>query len=537
MRGTRTAHARLLAPAGATLLAAAALALAPGPVVADTSAAPRIAPAAPFDLDGDGYGDLATGVPLATADHHYGAGAVSVLYGSRRGVSAAGNRLVSQSTAGVVGGSESLDQFGTSVASGDFDADGFADLAVGAIGEDRPSDGTKPFGAVTVLPGSEAGVSGAGSRRFRPADAGSDQVWGGGEATGDLDGDGYDDLVVSAGSQSFDEQVDGVSVLYGSPTGLTAARAVTIDNTSAYEQQADRLDTFGSSFSVGDITGDGIDDLAVAGHRGEVGHQVGGVAVFHGRAGGVGTAADETYQGSSPGLASGGWEYSPGFATAVALGDYDADGHADLALSDPDAATPDTAACQETGGCTGGLVVLPGTDGGLDADRATFLTQRSNGVPPGPGARQPFGARLTSGDVDGDGSDDLAVGIAGAASGSTAATGAVLVLRGDDAGGLSGAGARRWTQSTAGVPGVSEEQDLFGSSLRVVDLGRGDVRDLVVQAAGETVGGAQHAGAATVLYGRLGTGPVTDGAQVWTLDTRGVRGTAGRYHRFGTLDQ
>ena len=50
--------------------------------------------------------------------------------------------------------------------SGDFDADGFADLAVGAIGEDRPNDGTKPFGAVTVLPGSEAGVSGAGSRRF-----------------------------------------------------------------------------------------------------------------------------------------------------------------------------------------------------------------------------------------------------------------------------------------------------------------------------------------------------------------------------------
>ena len=120
----------------------------------------------------------------------------------------------------MVGGSESLDQFGTSVASGDFDADGFADLAVGAIGEDRPSDGTKPFGSVTVLPGSEAGVSGAGSRRFRPADAGSDQVWGGGEATGDLDGDGYDDLVVSAGSQSFDEQVDGVSVLYGSATGL-----------------------------------------------------------------------------------------------------------------------------------------------------------------------------------------------------------------------------------------------------------------------------------------------------------------------------
>ncbi len=415
--------------------------------------------------------------------------------------------------------------------------DGFADLAVGAIGEDRPGNGTKPFGSVTVLPGSEAGVSGAGSRRFRPADAGSDQVWGGGEATGDLDGDGYDDLVVSAGSQSFDEQVDGVSVLYGSATGLTAARAVTLDNTSAYEQPAGRLDTFGSSLAVGDITGDGIDDLAVAGHRGEMGHQVGGVAVFRGRAGGLRTVADETYQGSSPALASGGWEYFPGFAAAVALGDYDADGHADLALSDPDAATPDTAGCEEIAGCTGGIVVLPGTDGGLDADRATFLTQRSDGVPRGPGARQPFGGPLASGDVDGDGADDLAVGIGGAYSGSIAATGAVLVLRGDHSGGLSGAGARRWTQSTAGVPGVSEDHDLFGSSLRVVDLGRGDVRDLVVQAAGETVGGAQDAGAATVLYSRRGDGPVTDGAQVWTLDTRGVRGTAGRYHRFGTLDQ
>ena len=103
MRGTRTAHARLLAPVGATLLIAGAVALAAGPVVADTSAASRVARAAPFDLDGDGYGDLATGVPLRRPTTTTGPARSSVT-STGQGASAAANRLVGQTTAGVVGG-------------------------------------------------------------------------------------------------------------------------------------------------------------------------------------------------------------------------------------------------------------------------------------------------------------------------------------------------------------------------------------------------------------------------------------------------
>ena len=88
MRGTRTAHARLLAPVGATLLIAGVVALAAGPVVADTAASSRVARAAPFDLDGDGHGELAFGTPYAGVEE------ATVLRGTSTGVTTTGARLL-----------------------------------------------------------------------------------------------------------------------------------------------------------------------------------------------------------------------------------------------------------------------------------------------------------------------------------------------------------------------------------------------------------------------------------------------------------
>ena len=83
------------------------------------------------DFDGDGFEDLAIGVPRDGIHYAGGvvgeSGAVNVLYGSGVGPTAEGNQWWYQDLPEVLGGSEWGDGFGTALACGDFDGDGFDD--------------------------------------------------------------------------------------------------------------------------------------------------------------------------------------------------------------------------------------------------------------------------------------------------------------------------------------------------------------------------------------------------------------------------
>ena len=95
--------------------------------------------AVPFDVNGDGYPELVVGAPDLQVGSVKEAGGVFVLPGSRSGISLR-EKVVTQSSPGVPGASETGDAFGSVVASADFDRDGFADLAVG-----QPEEGvTEP---------------------------------------------------------------------------------------------------------------------------------------------------------------------------------------------------------------------------------------------------------------------------------------------------------------------------------------------------------------------------------------------------------
>jgi len=83
------------------------------------------------DFNGDGYRDLVVGAPGAANGTVEAAGAVVVLYGSSGTVSASRRTVITQATAGVPGDPEDSDLFGETVAAGDPDRDGYADLIVG----------------------------------------------------------------------------------------------------------------------------------------------------------------------------------------------------------------------------------------------------------------------------------------------------------------------------------------------------------------------------------------------------------------------
>ena len=110
------------------------------------------------DFNGDGFDDLAIGVPMEDFDGMADAGAVHVLYGHKSGLRANKDQLWHLNVQGVNGTAQPGDQFGAAVAVGDFNGDGFDDLAVSAPFADV--SGFADAGSVHVIYGSEDGLKG-----------------------------------------------------------------------------------------------------------------------------------------------------------------------------------------------------------------------------------------------------------------------------------------------------------------------------------------------------------------------------------------
>ncbi|MDJ1136133.1 FG-GAP-like repeat-containing protein [Streptomyces iconiensis] len=116
------------------------------------------------DANGDGYDDLAAGVPGEAIGTKDKAGSAVLLKGSKKGLSGAGAQAFSQDTTGVPGVAEAGDLFGTNMRLLDTNGDKKADLAVSAPGENNYN------GAVWSVPGATAGLDPAKSTSFSPED-------------------------------------------------------------------------------------------------------------------------------------------------------------------------------------------------------------------------------------------------------------------------------------------------------------------------------------------------------------------------------
>ena len=418
--------------------------------------------------------------------------------------------------AGTPGGTHADDR------NSDFNGDGYEDVLVGAPG--ATVSGKKGAGLVTVQYGSTRGIGTTNVARFSQSTAsvaGAAEVgdgFGQAVATGDLDGDGYDDAIVGIPGEDIGTVKDagGAAILWGSKSGLsgaasdwletqepaagerfgtglaaahftddtpgdllavldpygvelfeydaTAPSALKERSSTRFSARAEERHILPKSLTTGDYDNNGYADLVVSGVT------AGPEEPGHGWS---------TYlSGNADGLK---YERDVNGGPVAASGDINNDGYDDLVTGEPH--SPDDGGETMTGGLVG---VRYGSKSG-PAHEVQWWTQGSAGVPGAPERGDGWGTDLSVADTDGDGYADVAIGAAGEDIGTVADAGAVWVLRGS-AGGLTATGARSWDQDYANVPGVPEKGDKWGGQVRLTDPNKDGRFGLLAAAPGENTG-------------------------------------------------
>ncbi len=266
------------------------------------------------DLDGDGYNDVIVGAYLDD-DNGAMSGSAYLWHGSAVGIDY-GSEVKLLPSDGAID-----DRFGYSVSgAGDLDGDGYHEVIVGSYKDD---DNGGQSGSAYLWYGSSTGVDPANEDKLLPSDGSySDYFAASLSDAGDLDGDGYHDLIVGAyGDDSAGTPAGSAYVYYGSSTGLDRSRELELlPSDGAID------DRFGYAVSgAGDLDGDGYDEVIVGAYQDDDnGSSSGSAYVFYGSATGVDPSSEDKL------VPSGGSSNDDFGGSLSDAGDLDLDGYHDV---------------------------------------------------------------------------------------------------------------------------------------------------------------------------------------------------------------
>ncbi len=408
-------------------------------------------------------------------------------------------------------GASADDQAGQHLASvGDLDGDGYGDLLLPSFAHD--GNGEDAGAAYLFLGPVSAEQSMDAAWAWYLGEAEGDNAGRTVADAGDVNGDGVPDLLIGAPAADHSFMNAGTIYLVYGPQTEGEHQLADADARIFGEADGDWL---GDAESLGDMNGDGYDDLVVASqYDNTLGEDAGVAYVIYGPVSGDQTLGEDVIQ------LSGVEEEDQAGSTAIGPGDVNADGIPDLIVG---------ARLSDMGGRDSGALYLF-----MGPVEASAPLDSADEIIPGPEPDALLGAGWSIdgvGDHDGDGRQDFLVGARGASGGG----GAWLVLATDlrDLDVLDEASASFSAES---------QGDLAGTAVCGLHDVNGDLRpDIAIGASGATgVGGADSAGAAYIFYGlALGSydlgdadviarGEATDDMAGWSIGDAGDVNGVGR---------
>ena len=420
------------------------------------------------DFNGDGYHDLAVGVPYETLYDTTSlptvpeAGVIHVIYGSPTGLTAVGNIVLTQNSSGIADQAEPYDYFGWALAAGNFGYGPETDLAVAAPGEDLNAEDA---GAVNVLFGSPAGLGATGNQFWHQDSVGISGVgertdfFGIALAAANFGNGGYADLAVGVPYEDLDpatEQNAGVvNVIYGSTVGLTATgNSMWHQNRTGIGGVVEAGDLFGFSLAAANFGDSGESDLAIGVPLEDVNDpDAGAVNVIYGSAAGLAETGNQLWHTALLNMSG---QTETNFGTALVAANFGNGGYADLAVGVPyinDAA--------------GAVIVFYGSSSGLIESGWDYWSQ-SGDVNGDPEDNDMFGRSLAAANFGKGSEADLAVGVPGEDYErlflDDLNVGAVNIIYGSSSG-LTTTGNQFWWQRSDALHDSGSAWDYFGASL------------------------------------------------------------------------
>ena len=472
------------------------------------------------DVNGDGYDDLIIGAYRADPNGDSNAGATYVVHGGASAPGTGGRFNLSSldgSNGFTLTGIDAGDGSGRSVSSaGDVNGDGYDDLIIGAWSADPNGDSNAGETHVVHGGASAPGTDGVldlgaldGTNGFilNGIDA-SDYSGGSVSSAGDVNGDGYDDLIIGAwgADPNGDSNAGETYVIHGgasAPGTDGVLNLGALDGTNGFILTGvDAGDFSGWSVSsAGDVNGDGYDDLIIGANG--AGSNAGATYVVYGGANAPGTDGEldlSDLNGTNGFILTGMDAYDYSGWSVSSAGDVNGDGYDDLIIgafrADPNGDNRAGETYVIHGGAsapgTGGVLDL----GALDGTNGFTLT--------GIDAGDESGLSVSSaGDVNGDGYDDLIIGARGADPNGGGSGETYLVYGGASAPGTGGVLDLSDLDGTNGftLTGIDED-DLSGASVSSAGDVNGDgYDDLIIGARYADPNGDTNAGETYIVYG------------------------------------